>query len=92
MFKLESGFNFESENGVSIYNESSKTGFAFWLITDPGKQKTVELEYIVPVPSHNICIQKQPGLEVDNFEFQVGDVLLYNGDFDKDLELRFKAE
>src|SRR3990167_4958185 len=92
LFKLESGFNFESENGVSIYNESSKTGFAFWLITDPGKQKTVELEYIVPVPSHNIYIQKQPGLEVDNFEFQVGDVLLYNGDFDKDLELRFKAE
>ncbi|MBI4158450.1 MAG: DUF4012 domain-containing protein [Candidatus Yanofskybacteria bacterium] len=100
LFKLESGSNFDSENGVSTYNESGKTGFAFWLITDPGKQKTVQLEYLVPFNDtdynnrqgfndYGIYIQKQPGLEVDNFEFQVGDALLYNGDFDKDLELTF---
>ncbi|MBI2674767.1 MAG: DUF4012 domain-containing protein [Candidatus Yanofskybacteria bacterium] len=97
LFKLESSFNFDDEIGVDIYNESGKTGFAFWLITDPGKQKTVELEYVVPInhtdsngqetDQYGIYIQKQPGLEVDNFEFKVGDALLYNGEFDKDLEL-----
>ena len=99
LFKLESGFNFDNENGVSTYGESGKTGFAFWLITDPGKQKTVELEYIVPVPaspaggpSHNIYIQKQPGLEVDNFEFQVGNSYIYNGEFDKDMEFTLKVD
>jgi hypothetical protein len=100
LFKLESSFN--SENGVSTYRESGKTGFAFWLITDPGKQKTVELEYAVPINDtpcsmdtpcpKTIYIQKQPGLEVDNFEFQVGDDYIYSGKFDKDLELRFKTE
>ena len=92
LFGLESSFRFDDEKGVGIYKESGKTGFAFWLITDPGKQKTVELEYIVPVPSDNIYIQKQPGLEVDNFEFQVDDALLYNGDFDKDLEFVLKVD
>jgi len=82
----------DNENGVSTYSESGKTGFAFWLITDPGKQKTVELEYVVSVQSNNIYVQKQPGLEVDNFEFQVGDSLLYYGEFNKDLELKFKLE
>ena len=89
--KLESGFYVDGENGVSTYRESGKTGFAFWLITDPGKKQTVELEYAVPMEyqkdGYSIYIQKQPGLDVDNFEFQVGDANIYSGEFDKDLEL-----
>lgn len=106
LFQLEDGFHFDSDKGVSTYKESGKTGFAFWLITDPGKRETVELEYVVPlttsqvgcgqptcdVQTYGIYIQKQPGLEVDNFEFQVGDTYIYSGEFDKDMELRFKAE
>ena len=96
LFKLESGFNLDAEKRVSVYRESGKTGFAFWFITDPGKIKTVELEYAVPLDysedNYGIYIQKQPGLEVKNFEFRIGDSRVYDGEFDKDLELRFKAE
>ena len=103
LFKFESGFKFDEKNNVWIYNESGKTGLAFWMITDPGEQKTVEMEYVVPVsasptggPSHSIYIQKQPGLEIDNFEFSAGtfDKLsaggsyIYNGEFDRDLEFK----
>ena len=94
LFDLESSFRFDDDKGVGTYKESGKTGFAFWLITDPGKQRMVELEYVTPLDSGNnygIYIQKQPGLEVDNFEFRVGDDYIYNGEFDEDLELRFKA-
>jgi len=97
LVKLESSFVLDENSEVSIYEESGKTGFAFWLITDSGKQKTVELEYAVPFDyaqsePYGIYIQKQPGLEVDNFEFRVGDTLLYNENFDKDLEFTLKVD
>ncbi len=104
LFKLESSFYFDDTMGVATYRESGKKGFAFWLVTDPGQTETVELEYAVPFilngaegvesdgDSYGIYIQKQPGLDVDNFEFQVGNTYIYNGEFDKDLELRFKIE
>jgi len=40
--------------------------------------------------AYNIYVQKQPGLDVKNFEFKVGDAYIYNGEFDRDLELRYK--
>ena len=102
LFKLESSFEFDRENNAWVYEESGKTGFAFWMITDPGEEKTVELEYVVPFASseaegfsnnnYGIYIQKQPGLEVDNFEFSAGGDYVYNGEFNKDLELRFRLE
>ena len=107
LFKLESDFVFNEENNTWIYEESGKTGFAFWLITDPGKQKTVELEYIVPFDyassfaeasadrqgePYGIYIQKQPGLEVDNFEFNASGKHIYNREFDRDLEFKLVVD
>jgi len=92
--KLETGF-YSSQTRVDTYSESGKTGFGFWMITDPDKTKVVELEYTVPLvqdnnDAYNIYVQKQPGLDVKNFEFKVGDAYIYNGEFDRDLELRYK--
>lgn len=96
LFKFESGFNLDSKKRVSVYRESGKTGFAFWLITDPGKNKAVELEYAVPLnydaDSYGIYIQKQPGLEVKNFEFKIDNSYIYSGEFNKDLELRIQTK
>lgn len=96
LFKFESGFNLDSEKRVNVYRESGKTGFAFWLITDPGKNKAVELEYAVPLnydaDSYGIYIQKQPGLEVKNFEFKIDNSYIYSGEFNKDLELRIQTK
>jgi len=96
LYNFESSFNLESKSGVSSYSETDKTGFAFWMITDPGKQKTVILEYEIPANFSNnnygIYIQKQPGLDMANLKFTANGFYVYNGEFDKDLELRFKAE
>lgn len=60
-------------NGAMTYEEAGKTGFGFWLIVDPGEIKTVELEYTVPSPvarsDYRLYVQKQPGLDIKNFEF-----------------------
>ncbi|MEK7603595.1 MAG: DUF4012 domain-containing protein, partial [Patescibacteria group bacterium] len=96
LLKFESGFNLDGEKMVSVYRESGKTGFAFWLITDPGKSKAVELEYAVPLnygaDSYGIYIQKQPGLEVKNLDFKIDGSRVYNGEFNKDLELRLETK
>ncbi len=89
--KLESSF-IDNENEVDIYSESGKTGFAFWLITNPGKQKTVELEYAVPFDRtqdgpYGIYIQKQPGLNWENFEFKWDGVTLVDRELNEDLEI-----
>ena len=61
--------------GVTLYKESGKTEFGFWLITDAGKSKTVEFEYVVPSiyskDDYSFYVQKQPGLEVSDFEFTI---------------------
>jgi hypothetical protein len=95
---FESNFNFDKEKGVSVYKESGKKGFAFWLVVDPRKSKTVELEYAVPLDNmqnngdYSIVIQKQPGLEVKNFEFEVNGSNIYNGVLERDLKFNFKID
>jgi len=73
--KLESSTFFDKEKGVSIYRESEKTGFGFWMIVDPGESKTIELTYTVPPQfaksDYALYIQKQPGLDIGNFEYKV---------------------
>ena len=60
-------------NGVKEYKESGKTEYGFWLITDPGKTKSVTFEYLVPKEysekNYRLYVQKQPGLEVNSFDF-----------------------
>jgi hypothetical protein len=64
-----------SDAGVETYEESGKTGFAFWMIIDPGQTRTVELEYTVPptvvAGDYELFVQKQPGLIVRNFTHEV---------------------
>lgn len=73
LFKFESGVYYDKENEVYIYKESGKTEFGFWMITDPGDTETVEIEYAVSLKIQNatyeLLVQKQPGLEIQNFEF-----------------------
>lgn len=62
-------------NGVETGLEADKTSFGFWLITEPGATKTVELEYSVPAAlarsDYSLTIQKQPGVDFQNFSFSI---------------------
>lgn len=73
LVRLEKTFHDDELRGVSVYEESDKTGFAFWLVTDPGASATVELEYEIPEnlvkSDYELYVQKQPGLSLRNFEF-----------------------
>ena len=68
--KFESGF-YSNSDGADIFTESGKAGFGFWMLTDPGTEKTVVLEYEVvlrPGEDYRLYVQKQPGLKVKDFE------------------------
>lgn len=71
--RLEAGMRME--HGVSVLQESGKTEFGFWVITNPGQITTVELDYAVPDTlarsSYQLYVQKQPGLDVSRFEFDL---------------------
>lgn len=65
----------DSATGVTTYRESGKSEFGFWLITDPGKTKTVTVTYKVPnalsSDDYELYVQKQPSLVVKNFDFSL---------------------
>ncbi len=65
----------DNATDVVTYRESGKTEFGFWLITDPGKSKTVTVTYRVPNAltdkAYQLYIQKQPALVVKNFSFSM---------------------
>jgi hypothetical protein len=75
LMALESSRTFDKQKGVWIGKEAGKTVFAFWLIVDPKNEKTIELEYKVPnkylATDYEMLIQKQPGLKVANFNFNL---------------------
>lgn len=61
-----------SRNNIYFLEESGKDVFAFWLVTDPGKEKTVTLEYTTPVRvdgDYKIYIQKQSGTIGQKLEY-----------------------
>ena len=72
------------ETGMTIYKEAGKTEFGFWMLINPGETKTVDLEYTVPLQTE-FYIQKQPGLEMVDFEFYVDGELYFKGPLDKDM-------
>ena len=53
--------------GADIYREGQMTEFGFWLITKPGEERMVALDYEVPFSGddYKMYIQKQPGLNVN---------------------------
>ncbi|HYU64757.1 MAG TPA: DUF4012 domain-containing protein, partial [Candidatus Paceibacterota bacterium] len=73
LMRLEQGSH--HDNGVFESSESDKTSFGFWMIIDPGEIKTVELEYTLPAlyegNTYELYIQKQPGLRVKDFSWDV---------------------
>lgn len=75
LVRFERTFSSANQPGVSTYEESGRTGFAFWMITDPGDTRTVELTYTVPTTvvssDYALYIQKQPGLDISNFHFEL---------------------
>ena len=72
---LERSGTKDPATGVVIGEEADKTSFGFWMITEPGETKTVELEYKVPAAlaksDYQMTIQKQPGLEFKHFDFSL---------------------
>ena len=77
----------DQETGVTIYREAGKTEYGFWMITNPGETKTVDLEYTVPSSGkdYQFYIQKQPGLDIKDFKFYMDNNLYYGGPLDKDM-------
>lgn len=59
--------------GVTTYAESGKTGFGFWMSVEPGVTGAVQIEYVVPARvvsnDYQLFIQRQPGLDITDFEF-----------------------
>ncbi|MBP9822477.1 MAG: DUF4012 domain-containing protein [Candidatus Pacebacteria bacterium] len=75
LVKFEASGKTDPVTGVTTYHESGKTEFGFWLITDPGKTKTVSIQYRVPKAltgkTYQLYIQKQPALKVKSFTFSM---------------------
>ena len=72
---FEKNVHVDNSRGVTTYREAGKAEFGFWLITDPGISKTVTLKYRVPnvlnQKSYELYVQKQPGLEIKDFDFSM---------------------
>ncbi|MEK7121268.1 MAG: DUF4012 domain-containing protein [Patescibacteria group bacterium] len=97
--KFEEESYTDKETGVTIYKEAGKTEYGFWMIINPGETKTVDLEYAVPelgykdgpcskdrpCPRYEFYIQKQPGLDINDFKFYMDDKPYYDGPLDKDM-------
>jgi hypothetical protein len=53
------------ENNVEFFEESGKDEFAFWLVVEPGEEKSVTFEYVssaMMFGDYNLYIQKHSGL------------------------------
>ena len=87
--KLEEDSYTDKETGVTIYKESGKTEYGFWMIINPGETKTVDLEYAVPSSGkdYQFYIQKQPGLDMNDFKFYMDGKPYYDGRLDKDMTI-----
>ena len=85
--KFEEGSYTDKETGVTIYKEAGKTEFGFWMIINPGETKTVDLEYTVPSSNqgYQFYVQKQPGLDINDFKFYMDEKLYFDGPLDKDM-------
>lgn len=85
--KFEEESFMDKETGVTIYREAGKTEYGFWMIINAGETKTIDLEYAVPASGKNyqFYIQKQPGLDINDFKFYVDDRPYFDGRLDRDM-------
>ena len=72
---LEATYKYDASRGVTTFEESGKTGFGFWLSTQPGDASSVQLEYVVPARNagneYRLVVERQPGLQISEFEFDL---------------------
>ncbi|MCC6934632.1 MAG: DUF4012 domain-containing protein [Candidatus Yanofskybacteria bacterium] len=72
--KLEASYR-AGIGGATIFDESGKTGFGFWMSVDPGEIGAVQLEYVVPAKyiasDYRLLVQRQPGLDVTDLEVTI---------------------
>lgn len=72
---LESTYKYDASRGVTSFEEANKTGFGFWLSTQPGGASSVQLEYVVPARNagsdYRLVVERQPGLQISEFEFDL---------------------
>ena len=87
--KFEEDSYTDEETDVTIYKEAGKTEYGFWMIINPGETKTVDLEYAVPSSGkdYQFYIQKQPGLDMNDFKFYMDGKPYYDGRLDKDMTI-----
>lgn len=92
LVRLEETSHYDSETGVTIFEESGKREYGFWMIVNPGETKSVSMEYLVPQNSnggdYELYIQKQPGLEYKSFRFNAGERNFFDGKLDKDIVIK----
>ncbi len=73
--KLESSFYESPFRGVDMFQESGKKGIGFWMLTQAGTAKTVELEYSTPLDNqsgfYGFYFQKQPGVTWKDVNFNL---------------------
>lgn len=69
---LEATYQHDARTNTTTFEESGRAGFGFWMEVEPGATKTVQLEYAVPAAAagnpYHLYVQRQPGLDVANFE------------------------
>lgn len=69
---LESTYRTDAR-GVTLYEEAGKAGFGFWMVLQPGMTESVQIEYVIPArvaaTNYSLLVQRQPGLDVSDFEF-----------------------
>jgi hypothetical protein len=72
--KLESTYK-QDAHGVTVFEESGKTGFGFWMTVQPGSVEDVQIEYVVPAryisADYSLYIQRQPGLSMSDVEVTI---------------------
>ncbi len=93
LVRFEEKSNYDSETGVTIYEEAGKREYGFWMLLKPGETKSVELEYRVPGKAaggeYEFYVQKQPGLE-SGLEVVLNGEEVFNGRLEKDVQFKFK--
>lgn len=85
--KFEEESYTDQETGVTVYKEAGKTEFGFWMIINPGETRTVDLEYTVPSSGegYQFYVQKQPGLDINDFKFYMDEKTYFDGRLEKDM-------
>lgn len=75
---------------VKIAEEAGKTSFGIWINTAPETSNVLNIKYDLPVKpqNYNLLVQKQPGNLGNDLTVSFSNKVLYNGEFNKDLEIK----